>query len=100
MLGAVLLHIGMASNAVAGDKPKWVKSVPFGEMVCATTSTNGVEWTPETRMFKRKSFNERVFTVQRLDASDSGYTKNWCKPEDRPKSYREGEVYNSSACYR
>lgn len=100
MLGAMLLPIGLACNAVAQDKPDWVRSVPFGEMICATTSTNGVEWTPETRMFKRKSFNERVFTVQRLDASDTGYTKNWCKPEDRPKSYRQGKVYNSSACYR
>lgn len=91
---------GLASDADAEDKPDWFRSAPFGEMLCATTSTNGVEWSPETKMFKRKSFNERLFTVQRLDASDPKYTEYWCKPEDRPKSYQDGEVYNSSACYR
>lgn len=99
-LGAALLLMGVGSIAGAEDKPDWLRSVPFGEMVCATTSTNGVEWTPEKRMFVRKNFNERVFTVQRLDASDPGYTETWCKPEDRPKSFTDGDVYNSSACYR
>ena len=100
ILGAALLPIGVASNAGAEDKPGWLRSVPFGEMVCATTSTNGVEWMPEEKMFVPKSFNTRVFTVQRLDASDLGYTEFWCKPEDKPKSFSDGDVYNSSACYR
>jgi len=90
----------MPVSVSAQTLPVWTKPLPYGELECETVVSRGMKWDEIKELYVTAKYRPRIFTIQRLDTNDSGYSKYGCKPSERPEDRSGKRSYTRSFYYR